>query len=187
MEKNVSSIDWEGMWAPYDEATYAAVLQHISLDDVVLEIGAGDFRLTRRIASRAKRIVAIERQQGLLDEHGVNLPANCHLIAGDAREVPFPSDVTTAVLLMRHCKHLPCYWRKLSAVSCGRLITNARWGLDVEIVNLREARQAFTAIELGWYACSCGQTGFVPGDTEAIDHQVMEKTWQVVNCPTCSS
>ncbi len=173
------------MWAPYDEATYVAVLQQISPDDIVLEIGAGDFRLARRIAARAKHVVAIERRQSLLDNYGINLPANCHVLAGDARVVPFPFDVTTAVLLMRHCQRVGHYWRKLLAVSCQRLITNARWGLDVEVIDLRETRQPFQTISLGWYACWCGQTGFVPGDTAAINDRVMGKIWQVQGCPAC--
>ncbi len=41
---------WEARWAPYDEATYAAVLAAIRPDDVVLDIGAGDLRLARRMA-----------------------------------------------------------------------------------------------------------------------------------------
>ena len=41
---------WERMWAPYDEATYAAVLAAVGPDDILLEIGAGDLRLARRLA-----------------------------------------------------------------------------------------------------------------------------------------
>jgi hypothetical protein len=32
-------LDWEAMWAPYDADTYTAVLQLISPEDVILDIG----------------------------------------------------------------------------------------------------------------------------------------------------
>lgn len=178
--------DWEKMWAPYDEATYSTVLQHISPKDIVLEIGAGDFRLARRLSLATTGVYAIERQKVLLEDYAVNLPANCYVIDGDARKVPFPAGITTAVLLMRHCRHLACYWRKLTAISCQKLITNARWGMGVEIIDLKTIRRPFQTIKLGWYACWCGGTGFVPGDATTITDRVMDKIWEVSACPACS-
>lgn len=176
---------WEWMWAPYDTAVYTAVLEQINPDDIVLEIGSGDLRLARQIAHRAQKIYAIERNKALVTNLEAELPANCHLIVGDGRLVPFPEDVTVAVLLMRHCTHLHLYWTKLTAVSCSKLITNARWGMDVEIIDLQGPRSAYNNLSMGWYACWCGNTGFVPGRAEKITDTLMDTVSEVVTCPAC--
>jgi hypothetical protein len=176
---------WEWMWAPYDAATYTAVLDQIAAGDVVLEIGAGDFRLARQIAQRARRVYAIEREQTLLDNLEADLPGNCTVIAGDARWVPFPHEITAAVLLMRHCTHLAWYWNKLVAVSCPRLITNARWGMGVEVIDLTAPRYSYQSVSMGWYACSCGSTGFVPGQVEQMTQPILDMIWEVNACSAC--
>jgi hypothetical protein len=53
-------LDWERAWAPHDEPTYQATLDWVRPDDVVLEIGAGDLRLARRPADRARLVYALE-------------------------------------------------------------------------------------------------------------------------------
>ncbi|GFP25342.1 hypothetical protein HKBW3S25_00814, partial [Candidatus Hakubella thermalkaliphila] len=73
-----------------------------------------------------------------------------------------PTDVSVAVLLMRHCQHLREYIAKLKEVGCRRLITNARWKSQVEVISLTESWRAFSQVRGGWYACLCGQVGFVP-------------------------
>lgn len=176
---------WEWLWAPYDQTTYSAVLEHISSDDVVLEIGAGDFRLARQMAKQTRHVYAVERQKNLL-ENVVDLPDNCQVIAGDARWVPFPKGITAAVLLMRHCTHLALYWCKLTLVSCSKLITNARWGMGVEVIDLQSPRISYEAVGLGWYACWCGHTGFLPGEASAITEAMMDKVWEVSECPSCA-
>jgi len=67
-----------------------------SPDDVVIEIGAGQGTLTRRLASRVGRVVAIERDRALADlllgrESGIGnressppLPLNVTVLSGDA-------------------------------------------------------------------------------------------------------
>jgi len=62
----------------------------ITKDDVVLEIGPGLGVLTRRLAERAKKVVAIEMDRKLAENLRPTLPANVELIVGDALEVPFP-------------------------------------------------------------------------------------------------
>lgn len=176
---------WEWMWAPYDASTYAAVLEQISSADIVLDIGAGDFRLARQIAQRARWVYAIEREQSLLDNLKADLRGNCTIIAGDARWVPFPRGVTTAVLLMRHCTHLAWYWKKLMAISCPRLITNARWGMGIEVIDLTSPRYPYQSLSIGWYACSCGSKGFVPGQVEQLTQENMDLIWEVNTCPAC--
>ena len=46
---------WEMMWSPYDPSTYQSVLDKIKDTDVVLEIGAGDLRLSRLMAQVSKQ------------------------------------------------------------------------------------------------------------------------------------
>ena len=184
--------DWEAAFAPYDEETYRLVLAQITPPDVVLDIGAGDLRLTKRIAALARRVYAIERDPAVLarSDRG-SWPANLIVICADALVTAFPSDVTMALLLMRHCtrEHFAVYLRRLSALHrCRRLITNARWKMDVEVIDLRSARSvAYDPTRVGWYACRCGSIGFTPGDPGFITPQVLAEVIDVVSCPHCGA
>lgn len=175
---------WEAMWAPYDEETYERALSFVPRGAAVLDIGAGDLRLARRMAGRARIVYAIEQHPALLGQ-SQPLPANLIAICGDARALPFPAGVDTAVLLMRHCRHFALYRQKLEAAGCGRLITNARWGMGVECVDLHQRPLPFGELSLGWYACRCGATGFRPGPPELITSSVAETTIEVDQCPEC--
>jgi 16S rRNA (adenine1518-N6/adenine1519-N6)-dimethyltransferase len=66
-------------------------------DDVVLEIGPGEGTLTRRLASRVQRVVAIEKDRRLAAWLPPSLPGNVTVIEGDALEIdwhqPFPSKI----------------------------------------------------------------------------------------------
>ena len=180
-------LDWANHWAPYDEATYAAVLAAIGPRDVVLDIGAGDLRLTRRLARRARRVYAVERQAAVV-QRGLRtgpLPPNVEVAVADARTWPFPAGVTVGVLLMRHCPDVALYMRKLRAVGARWLLTNARWRLDVERVDLHAPRRPFAAVRLGWYACACGAVGFVPGPPTDLTPAVLDQVHEVRDCPTC--
>lgn len=184
--KGIPPNAWEWVWAPYDRVAYQSVLDSLSADDIVLEIGAGDLRLVQLMAPRVRFVYAIELQEEIAFRSTEHLPDNCRLIIGDARKEPFPKGITTAVLLMRHCTHFQLYWQKLSAVSCKKLITNARWGLDIETINLRCIRLPFSALQIGWYACQCGHTGFLPGPPEKLNDDLMNTIREVENCPRCS-
>jgi hypothetical protein len=175
--------DWEAQWAPYDEATYQAALDLVQPDDVVLDIGAGDLRLARRTVVIARQVYAIEMQPGLLADQSP-LPDNLAVLCADARLIPWPNGITLGVLLMRHCTHVGLYANRLRAVGCRRLITNARWRLGVELVNLGP-RAPWSTVKIGWYACRCGQTGFVPGPPEALTQAQMETIAEVEECPAC--
>ena len=180
-------VDWERLWAPYDEPTYRAVLAEVQADDVVLEIGAGDLRLARRMAEHARRVYAIEVQADLVEaaRQRAPLPDNLTVIVGDARRVPFPPEVTLGVLLMRHCRHFRLYFAKLVAVGCRRLVTNARWRLGVEVIDLSAPRKPFQEVDIGWYACRCGATGFVPGPAERLTPTREAMVHEVTGCPAC--
>jgi hypothetical protein len=173
---------WEAMWAPYDEATYAAALDYVPPGAAVLDIGAGDLRLARRLAERARLVYAIERRPELLRVNP--LPANLIVMCGDARTMPFPP-VETAVLLMRHCRRFGLYRAKLAAVDCARLITNARWRLGVECIDLAVTPLPYDSLAIGWYACLCGATGFRPGPVGQLTARVANTVYEVDHCPEC--
>ena len=175
---------WEARWAPYDEATYRTALCYVRSAEVVLDIGAGDLRFSRRLAQLTRQVYAIERQPHLL-KNCHPLPANLSLIRGDARSVAWPNGITLGVLLMRHCTHVGLYVARLRAAGCTRLVTNARWGMDVELMDLGP-RAPWSSVDIGWYACTCGQTGFVSGPPEQLTATRMEYVHEVETCPACA-
>ena len=189
MSATLFDTDWEAMFAPYDQPTYEAVLDQLGASDIVLDIGAGDLRLSRQMARIARKVYAVEINAGVLEHAYLSaepLPANLIPICADARALDFPSDVTTGVLLMRHCTCFRLYREKLHLAGAKRLITNVRWHMDVEVVDLGAQGRSFAEIGMGWYACSCGRTGFKEGPAEhwtlEMDHVVNE----VSRCPQCS-
>jgi hypothetical protein len=175
---------WERRWAPYDEDLYDRVMAWVPPGSVVLDIGAGDLRLARRLAGRARIVYAIELQPALLAEEA--LPENLHILCGDARMLPFPTGIDVAILLMRHCTHFALYRDKLVAAGCRSLITNARWGVDAERVDLTRPGRPYEATAWGWYACRCGATGFRPGPPEQLTRLVLETINEVTSCPECT-
>ena len=182
----ISLADWERMWAPYDKATYRQTLDWVGPYDTVLDIGAGDLRLACRLAEKARRVYAIELSQALAAEATSPLPAdNLTVIWGDAYQLPFPAGITVAVLLMRHCRGFYELLNKLVDVGCRRLITNARWRLGVELIDLQSPPISYAAVDLGWYACRCGATGFVPGPAQRLTPQIESTVHEVVDCPVC--
>jgi SAM-dependent methyltransferase len=180
--------DWETIWAPYDKSTYQAVLEQIGPPDIVLDIGAGDLRLSRRIAAICRRVYAIEIQVPLIEQGQIRLgsfPHNLIVLHGDAQHLTFPDDLTLGVLLMRHCTHFRAYADKLKASGASRLITNARWGMGVEVLSLQSERIPYDEVEIGWYACWCGGVGFKPGQASRLTDEILAHTQEVVDCPLC--
>jgi hypothetical protein len=179
--------DWEMMWAPYDLPTYQLVIDEILADDVILEIGAGDLRLSRLLAKKSRRVYAIEIQTDILDDQIQPLPDNLIVIKGNALTIPYPKDVNVGVLLMRHCTHFQLYAERLKKMGCERLVTNARWRLGVEVAPLQSERIPYHLVEMGWYACWCGATGFIPGDIEKYTCEMDYHINEVSGCPHCGS
>lgn len=177
--------EWEGRFSRYDEETYQAVLDRIGIDDVVIEIGAGDLYLALRIAQRAARVYAVEVNPLLvataLTGVGFSLPRNLQVICANALDFPFPPDITVAVLLMRHCQHFGEYFHRLQAVGCRWLLTNARWKSGVEAIDLKAPRVPFNQVDEGWYACRCGAIGYVGTGVRADAPPI-----EVVYCPNCN-
>lgn len=181
-------MDWEYHWAVYDEETYQSTLDFISPDSVVLDIGCGDMRLSRRMAQVARKVYALEQNFDVLRlglSPGEPLPGHLLPVCADARTLDFPADVTVAVLLMRHCTHFQLFADKLRSVGCKYLITNARWGMGVECISLQEQGVSFAQVELGWYACWCGSAGFKSGPADKFLPELDAVTFEVINCPEC--
>jgi len=180
-------MDWEGWFSPYDEETYLQVLQNIEKDDIVLDVGAGDLRLALQMAERARKVYAVEVNPKVLgpalEAIGWDLPRNLVVLCANALDIPFPSDVTVAVLLMRHCQHFRDYVIKLRAIGCRRLITNARWKAGVEVIDLTRPGVPFDQVQEGWYACLCGAVGYVPYDPGSGEEPF--SIHEVENCPHC--
>jgi hypothetical protein len=186
METSLSDAAWEAMHAPYDQPTYQAVLDRIRPEDVILEIGAGDLRLSRQIALKARKVYAVEINIQVLEQAGRDpLPANLIPIHADARELVFPTEVTAGVLLMRHCTCFRLYADKVQQAGATRLITNARWHMDVEEVDLAVQRRSFVETGMGWYACQCGRTGFKEGPVEHWSLEMDQRINEVSDCPYC--
>ncbi|HEX7234594.1 MAG TPA: class I SAM-dependent methyltransferase [Nitrosospira sp.] len=188
MESTLS--DWEAIFAPYDRQTYQAVIERLWPEDVILDIGAGDLRLARQMARIVRKVYAVEINPQVLGQAKTlsePLPDNLILICADARTLDFPSDVATGVLLMRHCTSFRLYAEKLQKVGATRLITNARWHMDVEMVNLLVQRKPLTETAMGWYACICGGIGFKEGSAENWTQEMDQVINEVYSCPKCSS
>lgn len=176
--------DWEGWFSPYDDDTYASVLQNIEKCDIVLDLGAGDLRLALQVAQRTRRVYAVEINPvvlgAALSEVGFDLPRNLQVICANALDIAMPPDVTVAVLLMRHSQHFAQYFDRLQEAGCRRLVTNARWKSGVEVIDLAAPRVSFGQVSEGWYACRCGAVGYV-GCGERSQTSPVE----VGNCPAC--
>jgi len=69
------------------EVNYASITK----DDVVLEVGPGDGILTRLLAEKAKKVIAIELDEFLVKNLKNSLPDNVELIHNDALKVDFGS------------------------------------------------------------------------------------------------
>jgi hypothetical protein len=182
----IPAEEWEWMWAPYDAPTYQLVLEQINPQDIVLDIGAGDLRLSRQMANKARRVYAVEQNQSLLKRSSTKLPANLETITGDARTMFFPEGITVAVLLMRHCTHFSLYFNKLRDCGCQRLITNARWGMNVETIDLQSPGGNYQSFEIGWYGCRCGNRGFKLGPATLLTEDFIEQVWELDSCPICT-
>lgn len=187
-ESALSDLAWEAMFAPYDPPTYQAALDQVRTDDVILDIGAGDLRLTRRMARIARVVYAVEIDAEVLDQGNAGrdpLPANLIQIQADARTLDFPCDISLGVLLMRHCSCFRLYAEKLQKAGARRLITNARWRMDVEVIDLSVRRDSFAEVTMGWYACLCGATGFKEGPVEDWSPEMDKIVNEVSRCPKC--
>jgi SAM-dependent methyltransferase len=188
MLSTLSTAEWEAMYAPNDQATYQAALEFLRPEDLVLDIGAGDLGFSRQIARLVNKVYAVEINELILQKGFLSrdlLPDNLIPIHADARAFDFPTDITVGILLMRHCMHFRLYSEKLRMAGARRLITNARWHMSVEDVDLQAERTLFSEVGMGWYACWCGATGFKVGPVEQWSNDMDRMIHEVADCPQC--
>lgn len=178
--------DWEGWFSPYDEVVYEAALSEVGEGDRVLDLGAGDLRLALRMAERAERVYAVEVNPvvlaGALAAIGLDLPRNLHVICANGLDLTVPSDVTMAVLLMRHCRHFRGYIERLVDAGCAKLVTNSRWGQGVETIDLTVPPVPLEHVAEGWYACRCGAVGYA-----GTGSRPRGPVTEVAHCPKCAA
>lgn len=189
MRSILPATAWEAMHAPYDQPTYQAVLDLLAPEDIVLDIGAGDLRLARQMAQIVRKVYAVEINAEVLDQAYASsdpLPGSLIPILADARSFDYPTDITVGVLLMRHCTRFSLYFEKLQEAGARRLITNARWHMGVEAVDLLAERISFGELQMGWYACRCGATGFKAGPAEQWSAEMDRVVHEVADCPQCT-
>ena len=130
----------------------------LSLDDVVLEIGAGTGNLTCLLAQRAGKVIAVERDRRfvkILDERLRDSP-NVELLCGDALRIEFPefnkavanlpygisSDITFKLLEHDFASAVLMYQREFAerlvakpgSDDYGRLTVNVYYRADVELL-----------------------------------------------------
>jgi hypothetical protein len=163
-------------------------LEAIRPEEIVLDIGGGDLRLARRMARVARRVYVLEMQADLLRQAAAaGITENVILLCGDARRLTFPPGITSGVLLMRHCRHFRQYAEKLRRAGAQRLITNARWRMGLEVVDLLGSGIPYEQLELGWFACRCGAAGFKPGPAERLTAELLTSNHEVNGCPACQT
>ncbi len=84
-----------------DEKVFQKIVKASNLDseDVVIEIGSGDGRLTKRIAPYVKKVYAIELDTNLFDSARTFLGENSNIefINGDALDLEFPNDANKII------------------------------------------------------------------------------------------
>lgn len=77
--------------------------RHVGQDDVLLEIGAGDCALSRRMAGQCRRVIAVDVSEGIAAH--ADWPANCEFRRTDGTRLPVESssiDVVYSNQLMEH-------------------------------------------------------------------------------------
>jgi 16S rRNA (adenine1518-N6/adenine1519-N6)-dimethyltransferase len=84
-----------------DEKTFEKIIEASDLkkDDVVIEIGSGDGRLTKRIAPYVKKVYAMEIDINLFDSARMMLEdlKNVEFINEDALKIEFPNDANKII------------------------------------------------------------------------------------------
>jgi protein-L-isoaspartate O-methyltransferase len=102
------------MYLPHSFFQYEEVLQAVCKNDVVIDAGAGDFRLAYLMSKIVKKVYALEVNpelvKGALEIIGFNLPKNLIMICSDWTDFPIPADVNFIVCLC-NAPVVPDYWK----------------------------------------------------------------------------
>lgn len=106
---------WEFWFVPEDWY-YEKVLDLLSPEDVVFDVGAGDLRFALLASQKVKKVYAVEVNPLILGYAlniiGLDLPTNLIVICANAWKLELPSDVTAITCLMIHRQHdFPESWK----------------------------------------------------------------------------
>ncbi len=110
-------------------------------DDTILEIGAGRGALTRPLAERAGRVVAVEIDRILAAELPGLMPPNVHVVEGDVLDLDLAALLATERRPVRVAGNLPynvsspILFRLLGAAQGGSLIADATLMLQKEVAD----------------------------------------------------
>jgi len=110
----------EGWFLP-EKKEYRKVLSHIKSNDVVLDIGAGNFALDLILAEKCKKVYAVEVNPKVVSDAltiiGYNQPRNLIIICANGLDFPVPKDVNTLVMLLRHFSQpFPEEWQNIPKI-----------------------------------------------------------------------
>lgn len=126
------------------EAAWVAKLVdglHASADDIFLEIGPGRGALTRPLAARVKRIVAIEIDRDLAAALASELPPNVHVVEADFLDVDLDGLLRAESVPIRVVGNLPynisspILFRLLATHDRGRRFADATLMLQREVAD----------------------------------------------------
>lgn len=100
------------MYIPH-ENQYSEVLALVEKDDVVIDMGSGDFRFPLLLSEKVKKVYALELNPELvskaLDIIGYHIPTNLIVICTDWFHFPIPYDVNVIICLCNSPK-IPDFW-----------------------------------------------------------------------------
>jgi SAM-dependent methyltransferase len=82
-------------------------LNGVALGDDVLEIGPGFGATTRLLATRARRLTAVEINPALAEQLRATLPPTVTVVEGDGSDLPFPDGAFSAVVCFTMLHHVP--------------------------------------------------------------------------------
>jgi 16S rRNA (adenine1518-N6/adenine1519-N6)-dimethyltransferase len=110
-------------------------------DNTFLEIGPGRGALTKPLAPRVARLIAVEIDRGLAADLASDAPANVEIVAGDFLEVDLDEALSGATLPVRVLGNLPynvsspILFKLLSAQDEGRRFSDATLMLQREVAD----------------------------------------------------
>lgn len=100
MSKNVNLTS--ATFVPHEDQ-YHEVGNKLGPSEIVIDMGSGDLRFPLMVASKVKKIYAVELNPELiriaLGVVGFHLPPNMVVICADWFDIPIPNDVTTITCL----------------------------------------------------------------------------------------
>ena len=106
------------MYIPHDNQ-YLDILKMVNKDDVVIDMGSGDFRFPIMLSRKVKKVYSVELNPELvsksLDIFKYNLHSNLIIICTDWFNFPIPSDVNVITCLCNSPK-IPEEWHKYKTI-----------------------------------------------------------------------